>query len=314
LKVKNANPAVHNGGFASRKKAKGRMAYLMLSPQIIGFFVFSLYPILWAAQKAFYYYNTIPNDTRFAGLENFKRVITSDPTYWNAWLTTLKFAVYKMPVEIILALVLAIFLSRNIKFKGFYRAVYFLPHIVSVAIVGLIFSNLFDYFGFVNAILLKFGIIKQEISWFSETFTSLSVLVTAGIWSTFGINVLYFIAALSNVPEELYEAAELDGAGAMRKFTSVTLPMIAPVFQTILLLSLNGTLQTNEIVLALSNGAPAGSTYTVMSYQVSQFVPGFSTGIVNIGYGCAMSLVTSVIMTAAAVVYSKLSNKMQNMY
>ena len=125
---------------------------------------------------------------------------------------------------------------------------------------------------------------------------------------------MYFIAALSNVPEELYEAAELDGAGAMRKFTSVTLPMIAPVFQTILLLSLNGTLQTNEIVLALSNGAPAGSTYTVMSYQVSQFVPGFSTGIVNIGYGCAMSLVTSVIMTAAAVVYSKLSNKMQNMY
>ncbi len=314
MKVKSINSALPKGSIASRKKSKEKMAYLMLSPQIIGFFVFSLYPILWAAKKAFYYYNTIPGDTRFVALENFKRVIFHDSTYWNTWLTTLKFAVLKMPVEIILALVLAIFLSKNIKLKGFYRAVYFLPHIVSVAIVGLIFSNLFDYFGFVNACLIKFGITEKEISWFSETSTSLSVLVTAGIWSTFGINVLYFIAALSNVPEELYEAAQLDGAGVIRKFTSVTLPMIAPVFQTILLLSLNGTLQTNEIVLALSNGAPAGSTYTVMSYQVSQFVPGFSTGIVNIGYGCAMSVVTSVIMTSAAIVYSKLSSRMQNMY
>lgn len=286
----------------------------MLSPQIIGFFVFSLYPILWAVRKGFYYYTGVPADTYFVGFENFKRVITTDTTYWGTWLTTLKFAVMKMPIEIILALLLAVMLSKNIRFKGFFRAVYYLPHIISVAIVGLIFANLYDYFGFVNAWLVKFGWIQKEISWFSETNTAMSVLVVSGIWSTFGINVLYFIAALSNVPDELYEAAELDGAGAVRKFFSITLPMIAPVFQTILLLSINGTLHTNEIVLALTGGAPAGTTHTVMSYQVNQFVPGFSTGTVNLGYGCAMSVITSVIMTAIALGYNRFSSKMQNVY
>ncbi|UKI35904.1 MAG: hypothetical protein L6V93_17915 [Clostridiales bacterium] len=96
MKVKNANPAVHNGGFASRKSERENGVSYAFAPDYRIFFVFSLYPILWAAQKAFYYYNTIPNDTRFVGLENFlKRVITSDPTYWNTWLTTLKFALYK---------------------------------------------------------------------------------------------------------------------------------------------------------------------------------------------------------------------------
>ena len=298
----------------SRKRQRARTAYLMLSPQIIGFFVFSLYPILCAVHKGFFYYDRIPQNTRFVGLANFIRVLTEDTSYWHTWLTTLKFAVYKMPIELILALVLAVFLSKNIKGKGIFRAVYYLPHIISVAIVGLIFSSLFDYFGFINAWLIKLGIITKEISWFSQPFSSLSVLVIAGVWSTFGINVLYFIAALSNVPDELYEAAEIDGAGALRKFFSITLPMIAPVLQIILLLSINGTLQTNEIVLTLTGGAPAGSTYTVMSYQVSQFVPGFATGTVNIGYGCAMSVITSIIMGTIAVFYNKFSNKLQNLY
>ena len=298
----------------SRKRSRERVAYLMLSPQIIGFFVFSLYPILWAFHKAFYYFNGIPQDTYFVAIENFKRVLFEDAQYWNSWLTTFKFAIYKMPFELSLALIIAIFLTKNIKGKGMYRALYYLPHIISVAIVGLIFSNLFDYFGFINAWLIKLGIIETEISWFAEFSTSMTVLVIAGIWSTFGINVLYFIAALSNVPDELYEAAELDGAGAWRKFKNITIPMIAPVFQTIILLSLNGTLHTSDLMLTLSGGAPAGKTFTVMSHQVSQFVPGFATGVVNIGYGCAMSIITSILMGAIALGYNRFSNKMQNLY
>lgn len=301
-------------GFSRRRRAKSAAAYLMLAPQIIGFLVFSFYPILWAAQKAWFYYTGAPFDTRFVSFENFRRVFAEDAVYWRTWLTTLKFAAFKLPVEIPLALVLAVILNGRVKGKSFFRSVYFLPHIISIAIVGLIFSNMFDYFGIVNSWLIKLGLIEREISWFETTGRSMSVLVTSGVWATFGINVLYFVAALSNVPEELYEAAVIDGAGTVRKFFNITLPMIAPVFQTILLLSLNGTLQTNEAVLVTTGGAPGGTTYTVMSYQVSKFVPGFVTETVNIGYGCAMSIVTSLILCSIALIYSKASERLQDIY
>ncbi len=113
----------------------------------------------------------------------------------------------------------AVILNGRVKGKKAFSALYiFLPHIISIAIVGLIFSNMFDYFGIVNSWLIKLGLIEREISWFETTGRSMSVLVTSGVWATFGINVLYFVAALSNVPEELYEAAVIDGAGTVRKF------------------------------------------------------------------------------------------------
>ena len=129
-----------------------------------------------------------------------------------------------------------------------------------------------------------------------------------------GINVLYFISALANVPEELYECAKLDGAGKWTIMWKITLPMIAPVFSTILLLAINGTLQASEYIIATTKGAPSGSTYTVMSYVINRFVPGFADTGINVGYGCALSLITALIMGLIAVVYTKATAKLQNIY
>lgn len=116
------------------------------------------------------------------------------------------------------------------------------------------------------------------------------------------------------MPEDLYEAAEIDGAGKVRKFFKITIPMIAPIFQTILLLAINGTLQTGEIIILMTNGAPAGLTHTAASYIISKFVPGFAESGVNIGYGCALSIINSCIFGTVAIVYSKLTSKLQNLY
>lgn len=301
--------------FGSPKKWKlSFKCYAMLSTQIIGFFVFTLYPIIWAAQKSWYYYDGINANTHFVGWENFSRIFTEDSTYWSTWLTTFKFALMKMPIELPLALFLAVLLNKKLKGTGFYRTMYFMPCIISVAIIGLIFGNMFDYFGFINGIMMKFDFIKQEIDWLATPNRAMLVLALGSAWNSFGVNVLYFIAALNNVPEDLYESAYLDGASAWTVFWKITLPLIAPVLQVILLMSLNGTLHTNEYILVTTNGAPGGSTYTVMSYIVGKFVPGFAETNVNIGYGCAIALVTSSIMAGIAIVYSKLSAKMNNMY
>lgn len=173
---------------------------------------------------------------------------------------------------------------------------------------------MFDYFGFVNAWLIKAGLITKEIDWFSSTFNAMTALTVGSIWNSFGTNVIYFMAALSNIPEELYEATYIDGAGKMRTFFKITLPLMSPVLQTIILLAVNGTLQCNDYILVTTVGAPGGTTNTVMAHITNSFLPGFAKGDVNIGYGCAMSLVTSALMCCFAGLYMKLSQKMSNIY
>ena len=297
-----------------RQTKKTLQCYAILSTQLVGLVVFTFYPILWAAQKAFYYYDGTPSNTRFVGLDNFITLFTRDTTYWDTWYNTIVFTVGKLIIELPLALFIAICLSRKLKGTGFFRAMYYLPCVVSVAIVGLTFSSMFDYFGFVNAWLQKTGMIETPISWFSQPMTAMIVLIIGAVWNTFGHNVLYFIAALSNVPKDLYESAKLDGAGTFTIFWKITLPMIAPVFQVILLMAINGTLHTCDYIIATTNGGPFGSTYTVMAYQVGKFAPGFAGQNVNIGYGCAFAVVTSILMMIIALIYGKLTKKLQNIY
>lgn len=288
--------------------------YIVLAFPILGLLVFTLYPMCWAAHKAWFYYTGAPSQTRFVGWNNFINIFTQDTTYWRLWLNTIKFALYKLPMEIPVALILALLLQRKIAGKGVFRAIYFMPTVVSVAIVGIIFSNIFDYFGLLNAWLVKIGILDEAVEWFSNKNTSMFVLALGSAWCTFGTNVLYFIAAFANVPNELYEASSLDGANKLQQFFHISLPMISPVMSTILLLAINGTLHTNEYILVTTGGAPGGSTYTVMSYLAGKYLPGFAESAVNIGYGCALSIVTSILMCLIAIGYSKLSNKLKNVY
>lgn len=288
--------------------------YIMLALPIIGFLVFNVYPILWTFRWSFFNYTAIPSETRFVGLGNFKAMFSEDMSYWKAWINTLQFTVLKVPFEMLFSLILAtVICNKSVKLKGLFRSVYYLPNVISVAIVGLIFSNLFSTNGFVNLILKKLGV--GSISWLGSKPAAMGMVVFGSIWNTFGINVLYFIAALSNVPDELYEAASIDGAGTCRKFFNITIPMIAPIFQTIILLSLLGTLGVNEYIIVLTGGAPANSTRTVMSYMTTKFVPGFMEETTpNLGYGCALSLITTVLFGIVSLIYQKMSKKMNSIY
>ncbi len=288
--------------------------YLMLLLPIIGFVVFNLYPILWTFRWSFFNYTGIPSETRFVGTRNFVKMFVKDMSYWKSWINTLQFTLYKVPVELFFALILAVFIcNKSVKMKGLFRGVYYLPNVISVAIVGLIFSNLFSTNGFVNTMLKWLG--SDSIQWLQHRGNAMFMLVVGSIWNSFGINVLYFIAALSNVPDELYEAAAIDGAGSVKKFFSITIPMIAPVFQIIILLSLLGTLGVNEYIIVLTGGAPANGTRTVMSYLTTKFVPGFMEETTpNLGYGCAMSLVTTVLFGVLSLAYQKMSKKMNSIY
>lgn len=289
--------------------------YIMLALPVIGFLVLKIYPILWTFRWSFFSYNGVKSQTRFIGLDNFKTIFTTDFSYWKVWGNTLLISIVKLPLEIILAMGLALMLNKKLKGTGIYQALYYLPHIISVAIVGLIFSNMFNFNGSINEILKGFGIIKENVDWFSNKSTAIGMIVVGSVWTHFGVNIMYLLAALANVPDDLYESAEIDGATSVRKFFSITLPMIAPIFQTILLLSILNVLSMNEYVLVLTNGGPYGQTHTVMSYLYTKFVPGFAeTTMPQLGYGCAMSLLTTILFAFISLGYNKFSHKMKNIY
>ena len=301
---------------AKYKRKTAVQCYIMIASQIIGFLVFTLYPLLWAARYGFYYYDGIPSNTRFVGLENFISVFTKDAMYWKTWGTTFIYALMKLPMELPLAMFIALLLNRKLKGATTFRALFFMPNIISVAVVGLVFTNMFGFFGVINGLLEKYRLAAEGVPWLDNKWTAIFVLTLASAWSTFGINMIYFLGALQTIPQDLYEVAYLEGMSRPKQFFKITLPMIAPVAQTVLLLAINGTLHANELILIMTGGAPGGETFTVMSYIVKKFVPGFAeTGTaVNIGYGCALAIITSVIMCLVAVIYSKLSKKMSEIY
>ena len=294
------------------KSVEARWCYLFLVSPVIGFILLHVYPISWTFKWAFYSFDGTPQTAKWIGLQNFINFFTRDFTYWKAWLNTIQFALMKVPLEMAMALGLAMHLSNGRKCAGLFRSLYYMPAVISVAIIGIVFSNLFSYFGVVNVALTKLGVIEEGINWFSTKGNAMAVLVFGSIWNTFGINVMYFMAALSNVPLDLYESAELDGANAWRKFISITLPTIVPIFQIILLMSIVGTLSTNDYIIAMTGGAPAGETHTIMSYMTKNFVPGFAdNNVLPLGYGCSMSVVTTILFVIIGLVYNRVNKKLQ---
>lgn len=290
-----------------RKRSSSLQAMIMLAPMMIGFIIFTYVPIVYILRYSFFQSNGFKE--AYIGIDNFVRMFTRDMAYWRSLGNVLVLSFGKLAVEIPLALVLAVLLNKGLKGTGFFRVALFLPAIISTAITGLIFSLMFASFnGIVNGMLMDIGWISQPIKWFSRKGTAMVVLGIASVWNNFGINMIFFLMALQSVPKELYECADIDGIRPIQKFFKITLPMIGPTFQAVLLMAIVGSLKVSDLILASTNGQPAGQTEVVMTYVFKYFF-GYDGRTVEVGYASAMALVTGVILAGVSAVYMKLSDK-----
>jgi ABC-type sugar transport system permease subunit len=186
-----------------------------------------------------------------------------------------------------------------------------LPAIISTAIVGLVFSLMFAaYNGVINGILMDAHLIKTNINWFGNKWTALAVLGLASVWQNVGINMIFFLVALQRIPKDLYECASIDGASSWKQFWKITLPMIGPMFQMILLMAIVWSLKASDLILASTNGMPGGSTEVVMTYIFKYFFS-YSGRRMEIGYASAMSVITGIILGLVSVVYFKATSRMK---
>ena len=287
-----------------------RQAIFMILPFLIGFILFSYVPILYILRYAVTDYNgySVPN---FTGLHNFQRMFSSDRDFWISLWNTVLLSFCKLAVEIPLALLLAVLLNRKMRGIGFFRVTLFMPAVISAAIIGLIYSLLFASFnGTVNTMLQNLGLIRKPINWFSTKGNAMFVLGFASVWQNYGINMMFFLMALQSIPQEIDECAELDGARGLRKFFGITLPMIAPIFESVLLMAIIGSLKVCDLVISLTNGQPGGSTEVVMTY-IYKFFFGNSGRNVEIGYASAMSVITALFLGLVTFVYVKGTKRMK---
>ncbi|SFU90255.1 carbohydrate ABC transporter permease [Butyrivibrio sp. INlla21] len=285
-------------------------AFLMILPFFVGFIMFSYVPIVYILRYAFTNYSGF-GDCDFTGLANFVRAFKRDPDFWQSLLNTVILSAGKLAVEIPLALLLAVLLNKKLKGMAFFRVTLFLPAIISAVIIGLIFSLLFaSHNGMVNGILANIGLIEKPINWFNTKWKAMLILGIASVWQNYGINMIFFLMALQSIPQELYDCASIDGATGLTRFFKITLPMIAPIFQSILLMAIVGSLKVCDLVISCTNGQPGGTTEVVMTYIYKSFF-GKSGRNIEVGYASAMALITAIFLGLVTFVYLKATKKLK---
>ncbi|SHE10830.1 sn-glycerol-3-phosphate transport system permease protein ugpA [Chlamydia abortus] len=301
---------------AIRKKWKEYSGpYLMILPCVVLLALFSIYPLAWAFKYMFYDFDGFTEAT-FIGFDNFVRLFTRDTQFWNSVWNTLVYAGGKLIVTLPLSLILAVILNQKIFARNSLRAIFFMPTIISAAVISLVFYLMFNsYNGIINNTLISLGIIQQPIEWLGVKYSMLTAIIVA-IWGAVGNYMVLFLAGLQGIPKDLYESASLDGATKIQQFFKITIPMLGPVMQIIVMLAIVNTLKGYESIMVLTAGGPASKTEVMYLYIYKLFFP-VSEGepvVQQYGYGAAAGFVAAMIVGAITCLYLYLSRKSNNEY
>lgn len=273
------------------KLSQGRAGHAFLAPWLLGFTVITAGPMVASLYLSFTDYDLL-SSPNWIGFDNFIRM-AGDPQFHSAVRVTIIYVFVSVPLQLALALLLAVALDRGVRGLAIYRSAYYLPSLLGGSVaVALLWRQVFGQEGLINAVLAIFGV--QGSSWLQNSSTALGTLIILNVW-TFGAPMIIFLAGLRQIPHDLYESALLDGAGAIRRFWSVTVPMLTPMVFFNLILQFIGAFQafTPAFVVSSGTGGPNNSTlfYTLYLYQ-----QGFRN--FDMGYAAALGW---VLLLAIAV-------------
>jgi multiple sugar transport system permease protein len=243
-------------------------AYLFNAPGLIIFAIFTVYSLYVSFTMSFHDWDIIGTPT-FIGLDNYREVLV-DADFHEALGHTVYFVIGTVVPTMALGLGLAVLLNSQIRGLGLFRTAYYLPVLTPLPIAALLWTWVYNAdFGLANYYLQQVGIIDEPVFWLSNRSTAMPAVIVMNIWAGAGFSMLVYLAGLQAVPNELYEAAEVDGAGAWTKFRRITLPLLAPTTFFILIINLVGAVKNFASIFVMTNGGPpgpGGSTTTVVFY------------------------------------------------
>lgn len=277
------------------------VGYLLVLPAMLVLFLFNIVPLFASFFVSALDINIFFTNIKFAGLENFKEVF-GDSRFWNALVNTLKFTLMEVPVQIILAMCLAAAVTKNTWFNKIFRSIYFLPIICSATVVGIMWRMILNSnIGWVTYMLQQIGLPK--ISFWKDPRIALLTIVFMSVWRSFGISTIIFVAGMQDVPKELYESADMDGAGKIRQFFSITIPNIVPTIYFILITRIIGSMQVFDLVYVTTGGGPNFKTETLVTYIYTR---AFGTDT-RLGYATALAeCLFVIILIISVLLYSRM--------
>lgn len=266
-----------------RRDREALTAWLFLSPSLLGFLIFTAGPVVAAAVISLLDWNLFSPPT-FAGLDNFGRLGT-DPTFWTSLGNTAYFTFVSVPLTIAVSLGLAILLNQGVKRIAIFRSLLLLPYATITVAVGFVWIWLYiPTGGLINAFLGLFGI--DGPAWLLSEVWAMPALIVMSVWKGFGFGMVVFLAGLQAIPQQLYEAARLDGTSTAQTFWNITIPMLSPSFFFVTVTSIISSFQVFDQAYVMTNGGPGTSTTTLV-------MDIYRTGFENYdeGYASAQSLV-----------------------
>ncbi|WP_163538454.1 sugar ABC transporter permease [Gracilibacillus sp. YIM 98692] len=282
-------------------------SFLFVVPYLFLFISFLFFPLLYGIYISFHDYNLLSQENPFIGLENYMEIFSfgsslSDLFFEGLW-KTIQFVIYSVPLLVIIGLGLALLLnSLPGKIRGLFRTIYFIPYAISVSVISILFLWILDTnSGLLNNFLMKLGI--SPIAWLTELPYAWISIVGATIWWTIGFNMIIFINALNEVPEELYEASSIDGAGAWSNFIHITLPSIRPIMLFVVITSTIASFNVYGQPYLMTRGGPGDSTEVLLMSIVDQ---AFNQR--ELGSASAMAILMALIMIVVSIIQFKISS------
>jgi len=288
-------------------RSEARAAALFLSPALLVLGVFFFLPVLAGFLLSvtdfdLYSIGDIHN-IRFIALRNYKEILTNG-VFWTALLNTLYFSLIGGPLTVAVSLSAALLIhAKSARFKPLFRTVYFAPVVTTLVAVAVVFRFLYNpRFGIFNRLLASIGL--PPVDWLGDPRWAMPAIIALAVWKNFGYNMIIFIAGLQNIPEDLYEAARIDGAGTWRQFRHVTLPMLGPTFLFVGIVTAIGYLQLFAEPYVMTHGGPLNKTLSAVMMMYEQ---GFRWW--RMGYAAAIAFILFLIIAAATALQLKFQER-----
>jgi multiple sugar transport system permease protein len=283
--------------YQTKKLREAVSGYAFMTPTLIILGVFLMLPVIYAIVLAFYKVQLLGEvNYNFTGLKNFVR-IQDDERVHIALLNTIQYVSIVVPIQTILALVLALLLNAKIRGKSWFRVAFFLPTVTSSAVLTLIFMWIYNSNGLLNGFLRAIGL--PTYNWLGDPEVALKGIMLMNIWATAPLFMVIYLAALQDIPESLYEAASIDGATAWEKFWCITLPFLQPVTFFVITMGIIGTFQLFDQSYIFSNGSggPDNATLTIvlLIYQ-------YAFKSLDMGYALALTLILALVIMIATLI------------
>ncbi len=267
---------------------------LFLAPAILSIFIFFFIPVITAFLISFTDFDIYTlgefSTLRFIGFDNYINLF-KDELFWTSIQNTFYFVLVAGPLSILVSLTTALLLNSKLtKFKSLFRLAYFLPVVTTLVAIAIVWRFIYHPgFGILNFFLGLFGI--NPIDWLGDPFWAMPSIIILAVWKNFGYNMIIFIAGLQNIPEELYEAADLEGASGFQKFIHITLPMLAPTTIFVSVITMIGYFQLFAEPYVMTQGGPLNKTLSIVQYMYQE---GFRWW--NMGYSAAIAFVLFIII------------------